>query len=51
MRKKPKSLFPDMVKAVARCKEIIALREGETMVNFLVEESGITFVVLAVELK
>jgi hypothetical protein len=45
------ALNGDKVKAIARCKEIIALREGETMVKFLVEECPITFTVLAVELK
>ena len=37
--------------AVTRCKEPIALREGETMVQYLVEESLITFEVVAAELK
>ena len=45
------SLNNDKAKAVARCKELIALREGEAMVKFLVEERSITFEVLAVELK
>ena len=42
------ALNGDRDKAVARCKEIIALREGETMVKFLVDEYPITFTVLTV---
>ena len=45
------ALNNDTAKAVARCRELIALREGEAMVKFLVEERSITFEVLAVELK
>ena len=41
----------DKAKAVARCKELIALRDGESMVKFLDEESKITFDVVAVELN
>ena len=41
----------DKAKAVARCKELIVLREGEEMVKFLAEEGFITFEVMAVELK
>ena len=41
----------DKAKAVARCKELIALREGESWVKFLSEDSMITFEVLAVDLK
>lgn len=44
-------LNSDKAKAIARCKELIALREGESMVKFLVEESVITFEVVAAELK
>ena len=44
-------LNSDKAKAIARCKELIALREGESMVKFLVEESLITFEVVAAELK
>ena len=44
-------LNSDKAKAIARCKELIALREGEGMVKFLVEESVITFEVVAAELK
>ena len=41
----------DKAKAAARCKELIALREGESWVKFLSEESMITFEVMAVDLK
>ncbi len=41
----------DKAKAVARCKELIVLREGESMVKFLDEKGMITFEVLAVEMK
>ena len=41
----------DKAKAVVRCKELIALREGEAMVKFLDEEGAIAFEVLPVELK
>ena len=41
----------DKEKAIVRCKELIALREGEGMVKFLVGESVITFEVVAAELK
>ena len=44
-------LNSDKAKAIARCKELIALREGEGLVKFLVEESVITFEVVATELK
>ena len=44
-------LNSDKAKAIARCKELIALREGEALVKFLVEESVITFEVVATELK
>lgn len=45
------ALNGDKAKAAARCREIIALREGEEMVKFLDEKSGIAFEVMAVELK
>lgn len=45
------ALQDDKAKAIARCKELITLREGESMVKFLDEKSGITFAVTAVELK
>ena len=44
-------LNADKAKAVARCKELIALRDSEAMVKFLDEKSGITFTVAGVELK
>ena len=46
-----KKLNGDKGKAVARCKELIALREGEAAVQFLVEESGVTFDVVDVKVK
>ena len=45
------ALNEDKAKAIARCKELIALREGEAMVQYLVEERLITFEVVAAELK
>ena len=45
------ALHDDKAKAIARCKELITLREGESMVKFLDEKSGITFTVAGVELK
>ena len=45
------ALNRDKAKAIARCKELITLWEGENMVKFLVEENIITFEVLAVEMK
>ena len=45
------ALNNDKAKAIARCKELIVLREGESMVKFLDEKSIITFDVLPVELK
>lgn len=44
------ALNNDKTKAVARCKELIVLREGESMVKFL-DEKSITFAVLAADLK
>ena len=41
----------DKAKAVARCKELITLREGEAMVKFLSEDGIITFDEMALELK
>ena len=41
----------EKAKAVAHCKELIARREGEAMVKFVVEENAIEFVVLTAELK
>ena len=45
------ALNRDKAKAIARCKELIALRDSESMVKFLDEKSSITFAVLAAELK
>ena len=45
------TLNGDKAKAVARCKELIDLRDSEAMVKFLDEKGIITFDVLAVELK
>ena len=45
------ALHDDKAKAIARCKELITLREGESMVKFLDEKSDITFTVAGVELK
>ena len=45
------ALQGDRAKAIARCKELITLRDGEDMVKFLDEKSGITFTVAGVELK
>ena len=44
-------LTSDKGKAIARCKELIALREGEDMVPYLVDEYAIRFGIVAVELK
>ena len=45
------ALNNDKAKAIARCKELIALHDGEAMVKFLDEESGIAFAVVSVDLK
>ena len=45
------ALNNDKAKAIARCKELIVLREGESMVKFLDEKGIITFDILPVELK
>lgn len=45
------ALNGDQAGAIARCKEVIALRLGEAMVKFLNEESGVEFEVVAAELK
>ena len=44
-------LNSDKAKAIARCKELIALRVSESMVQYLVEEYAVKFVIVAVELK
>ena len=41
----------DKEKAIARCKELITLRDGEAMLKFLDEEGSITFDVFTAELK
>ena len=45
------ALQDDRAKAIARCRELITLRDGEEMVKFLDEKSGITFTVAGAELK
>ena len=44
-------LNSDKAKAIARCKELIALRDSESMVQYLVEEYVIKFDIVATELK
>jgi hypothetical protein len=44
------ALNNDKPKAIARCKELIVLRDSEAMVKFL-DEKSITFAVLAADLK
>ena len=44
-------LNKDGVNAAARCKDLIALREGREAVPFFVEESGVRFEVVDVEVK
>ncbi len=41
----------DKTKAIARCKTLIALRDSESMVQYLVEEYAVKFVIVAVELN
>ncbi len=45
------ALNNDKAKAIARCKELIALRDSESMVSYLVEEYAVEFGAVAVELK
>ena len=45
------ALNGDKAKAIARCKEVISQLEGDEMVKFLVEDSPITFEIVAAELK
>ena len=45
------ALNGDKAKAVARCKELIALHGSESTEKFLDKKVSVTFVVLAVELK
>ena len=40
----------DQAKAIARCKELIAIRDGEAMLKFLAEEGFITFEVMSLEM-
>ena len=44
-------LNADKAKATARCKELIALRDSESMVKFLCEDSMVQFAVVEAELK
>lgn len=44
-------LNSDKAKAIARCKELIALRDSEAMVQYLVEEYAVKFVIVTVELN
>lgn len=44
-------LNSDKAKAITRCKELIALRDSESMVQYLVEEYAVKFVIVAVELN
>ncbi|MBQ2220484.1 MAG: hypothetical protein II419_02315 [Acidaminococcaceae bacterium] len=44
-------LNSDKAKAIARCKELIALRDSESMVQYLVDEYAVGFGIVAVELK
>ena len=46
-----KELNADKAKAVARCQQLIAQHDSKAMVQYLVEEYRINFVVLPVELK
>lgn len=45
------ALNNDKIKAIARCKELITQCDGEKMLKFFVETSGITFAVVPVEMK
>ena len=44
-------LNSDKAKAITRCKKLIALRDSESMVQYLVEEYAVKFVIVAVELN
>ena len=44
-------LNSDKATAIARCKELIALRDSESMVQYLVDEYAIRFGIVTVELK
>ena len=41
----------DKIKAIARCKELITQCDGERMLKFFDETSGITFAVVPIEMK
>ncbi len=45
------ALNSDKDKAIARCKELIARCDGEEMVKFFDETSGVSFAVVPVEMK
>lgn len=45
------ALNSDKAKAIARCKELIAMREGEDMVPYLVEEYAVEFGIVISELN
>ena len=45
------ALIEDKAKAIARCKELIAMREGEDMVPYLVEEYAVEFGIVISELN
>ncbi len=45
------ALNNDKAKAIIRCKELIARCDGEEMVKFFDETSGVSFAVVPVEMK
>ncbi len=45
------ALNSDKAKAIARCKELIARYDGEGMLKFFDETSGVTFTVVPIEMK
>ena len=45
------ALNNDKAKAIARCKELIAMREGKDMVPYLVEEYAVEFGIVISELN
>ena len=44
-------LNSDKTKAIARCKKLIALRDSESMVQYLVEEHSVKFKIVPVDLN
>lgn len=44
-------LNSDKAKAIARCKELIAMRDSESMVQYLVEDDAIRFGIVIAELN